>query len=65
MRLPTIKIVQKGMLLHMDMNLPPGKNELRMAVRDNRTGNTVRTFKVLRFKSGVWGRTLLSTAVEC
>jgi hypothetical protein len=34
------QIVQKGMLLHMDMNLPPGKNELRMAVRDNRTGNT-------------------------
>jgi VWFA-related protein len=34
------KIVEKGMLLHMDLNLPPGKNELRMAVRDNRTGNT-------------------------
>jgi VWFA-related protein len=34
------QIVGKGMLLHMDMNLPPGKNELRMAVRDNRTGNT-------------------------
>ena len=34
------QIVGKGMLLHMDLNLPPGKNELRMAVRDNRTGNT-------------------------
>jgi hypothetical protein len=34
------QIVQKGMLLHMDLNLPPGKNELRMAVRDNQTGNT-------------------------
>jgi VWFA-related protein len=34
------KIVEKGMLLHMDLNVPPGKNELRMAVRDNRTGNT-------------------------
>ncbi len=34
------QIVQKGMLLHMDLNVPPGKNELRMAVRDNRTGNT-------------------------
>jgi VWFA-related protein len=34
------QIVQKGMLLHMDLNVPAGKNELRMAVRDNRTGNT-------------------------
>jgi VWFA-related protein len=34
------QIVGKGMLLHMDLNLPPGKNELHMAVRDNRTGNT-------------------------
>ena len=34
------QIVQKGMLLHMDLNLPPGKNELRMAIRDNRTGHT-------------------------
>ena len=34
------QIVGKGMLLHMDLNLPPGKSELRMAVRDNRTGNT-------------------------
>jgi len=34
------QIVGKGMLLHMDLNLPPGKNQLRMAVRDNRTGNT-------------------------
>ena len=34
------QILQKGMLLHMDLNVPVGKNELRMAVRDNRTGNT-------------------------
>ena len=34
------QIVQKGMLLHMDLNLPPGKNELRMAIRDSRTGHT-------------------------
>jgi VWFA-related protein len=34
------KIVEKGMLLHMDLNSPPGKSELRMAVRDTRTGNT-------------------------
>jgi hypothetical protein len=34
------KIVEKSMLLHMDLNSPPGKRELRMAVRDNRTGNT-------------------------
>ena len=34
------QIVEKGMLLHMDLNQPPGKNELRMAVRDNRSGNT-------------------------
>jgi VWFA-related protein len=34
------QIVEKGMLLHMDLTPPPGKSELRMAVRDNRTGNT-------------------------
>jgi VWFA-related protein len=34
------QIVSKGMLLHIDLNQPPGKNELRIAVRDNRTGHT-------------------------
>jgi hypothetical protein len=34
------QILDKGMLLHMDLNQPPGKSELRMAVRDNRTGHT-------------------------
>jgi VWFA-related protein len=34
------QIASKGMLLHMDLNLPPGKNQLRMVVRDNRTGHT-------------------------
>jgi VWFA-related protein len=34
------QIVEKGMLLHMDLTPPPSKSELRMAVRDNRTGNT-------------------------
>ena len=34
------QIVGKGMLLHMDVDQPPGKNQLRMAVRDNRTGHT-------------------------
>ncbi len=34
------QIVSKGMLLHMDLNEPPGKNQLRMAIRDNRTGHT-------------------------
>jgi VWFA-related protein len=32
------QIVQKGMLLHMDIEAKPGKNELRLAVLDNRTG---------------------------
>jgi hypothetical protein len=31
---------QSLMLLHMDPNQPPGKSQLRMAVRDNRTGHT-------------------------
>lgn len=34
------QIVSKGMLLHMDLNQPAGKNQLRMVVRDNRTGHT-------------------------
>jgi hypothetical protein len=34
------QILDKGMLLHMDVNLPQAKSELRMVVRDNRTGNT-------------------------
>jgi hypothetical protein len=34
------QILTKGMLLHIDMNQPPGKNQLRMAVRDNHTGHT-------------------------
>ncbi len=34
------QILNKGMLLHMDVNQPPGKNQLRMAIRDNRTGHT-------------------------
>jgi VWFA-related protein len=34
------QIIGKGMLLHMDLNQPPGKNQLRMAVRDNHTGHT-------------------------
>jgi hypothetical protein len=34
------QIVSKGMLLHMDLTAPQGKNELRLAVRDNRTGHT-------------------------
>jgi VWFA-related protein len=34
------QIVSKGMLLHMDLNQPTGKNQLRMVVRDNRTGHT-------------------------
>jgi len=34
------KILQQGMLLHIDLDQPPVKNnEVRMAVRDNRTGN--------------------------
>ena len=34
------KILQQGMLLHIDLDQAPGKNnEVRMAVRDNRTGN--------------------------
>lgn len=32
------QIVSKGMLLHMDLNQPTGKNQLRMVVRDNRQG---------------------------
>ena len=34
------QIVSKGMLLHMDLNQPSGRNQLRIAVRDNRTGHT-------------------------
>jgi VWFA-related protein len=34
------QIVSKGMLLHMDLDDPPGKNQLRMAIRDNHTGHT-------------------------
>ena len=32
------QIVQHGMLVHMDLDPVPGKNQLRLAVRDNRTG---------------------------
>jgi len=34
------QIVSKGMLLHLDLNQPTGNNQLRMVVRDNRTGHT-------------------------
>jgi VWFA-related protein len=34
------KIMQQGMLMHIDLDQPSAKgNEVRMAVRDNRTGN--------------------------
>jgi len=34
------KILTQGMLLHIDLDQPPAKNnEVRLAVRDNRTGN--------------------------
>jgi VWFA-related protein len=33
------QILQKGMLLHMEIDGKPGKNELRLAVLDNRTGS--------------------------
>jgi VWFA-related protein len=34
------KILQQGMLLHIDLDQAPGKdNEVRLAVRDSRTGN--------------------------
>jgi VWFA-related protein len=33
------QILQKGMLLHMELDGKPGKNELRLAVLDNRTGS--------------------------
>jgi VWFA-related protein len=32
------KILQQGMRVHIDLDSPAGKNELRMAVRDGRTG---------------------------
>jgi VWFA-related protein len=32
------KILQQGMRLHLDADAPPGANEWRLAVRDNRTG---------------------------
>jgi VWFA-related protein len=32
------QILQQGMKVHVDLDSPPGKNELRMAVRDNHTG---------------------------
>ena len=32
------QILQQGMLLHMDLDPQPGKNQLRLAVQDNRTG---------------------------
>jgi VWFA-related protein len=32
------QILQQGMRVHIDLDSPPGKNELRMAVRDARTG---------------------------
>jgi hypothetical protein len=31
-------ILQHGMLLHMDLDPQPGKNQLRLAVEDNRAG---------------------------
>ena len=33
------QIRQHGMLLHMDLEVPTGNNHLRLAVRDNHTGN--------------------------
>jgi len=34
------KILQQGMFMHLDLDQPPSKgNEVRMAVRDNRTGH--------------------------
>jgi VWFA-related protein len=32
------QILEHGMLLHMDLDLKPGNNQLRLAVQDNRTG---------------------------
>lgn len=32
------QILEKGMLLHMDMDPQPGNSQLRLAVQDNRTG---------------------------
>lgn len=34
------QILQKGMLLHLDLKPPAGASQLRMAVEDNRTGHT-------------------------
>jgi hypothetical protein len=32
------QIVEKGMLLHMDIDPQPGSGQVRLAVQDNRTG---------------------------
>ena len=32
------QILQKGMLLHMDLDAQPANSQLRLAVRDERTG---------------------------
>jgi VWFA-related protein len=35
-----LQILEKGMLLHLDLKPPAGASQLRMAVEDNRTGHT-------------------------
>jgi hypothetical protein len=32
------QIIQHGLQLHMDLDTQPGRNQLRLAVQDNRTG---------------------------
>jgi hypothetical protein len=32
------KILQQGLMLHMDLDPQPGTNQLRLAVQDGRTG---------------------------
>ena len=32
------QIVEKGLMLHMDLDPQPGTNRLRLAVQDNKTG---------------------------